>query len=77
MFATDEMISTTHSRSLGWEDVHTGELEVHEVLGDHISTVREPNVGTLSDLVASSLRRAQSAHSSLPAEYRLEAGSVD
>jgi surfactin family lipopeptide synthetase A len=61
VFATSDMIVTTHSRSLGWEDVHKGTLEVHEVLGDHFSMVQEPNVTILSEMLASSVRIAQSA----------------
>jgi thioesterase domain-containing protein len=62
VFATKDMVLTTQSRSLGWEDVHKGTLEVHEVLGDHFSTVQEPNVTILSEMLASSVRLAQSAH---------------
>jgi amino acid adenylation domain-containing protein len=61
VFATNDMIVTSHSRSLGWGDVHTGTLEVHEVLGNHFSMVQEPNVTSLSEMLASSVRMAQSA----------------
>ena len=54
-----------HGRSLGWELVHKGTIEVHEVLGDHFSMVQEPNVTTLSEMLASSVRLAQGARAEL------------
>jgi thioesterase domain-containing protein len=60
VFATNDMMETARSRSLGWEDVHTGPLVVHEVSGDHFSMVQEPNVSSLSEMLASSVRTAQS-----------------
>ncbi|MGH2866574.1 MAG: non-ribosomal peptide synthetase [Solirubrobacteraceae bacterium] len=59
LFVTSDMMATTNSHSLGWEDVHHGRVEVHEVRGDHFSMVQEPNVAYLSELLASTLRTAQ------------------
>jgi len=59
------MIVTSHSGSLGWEEVHTGTLEVHEVSGNHFSMVQEPNVTALSEMLAASVRLAQGARAEL------------
>jgi amino acid adenylation domain-containing protein len=65
LFVTSDMIGTTRSGTLGWEDVHQGSIEVHEVLGDHFSMVQEPNVTLLSELLASAVRMAQSGRTEL------------
>jgi amino acid adenylation domain-containing protein len=44
---------------LGWDGLAAGGLEVHEVPGDHESTVKEPHVRVLAEKLRACLERAQ------------------
>ena len=48
------------SYQLGWENVVKGEVEVHEIQGDHLTIYSGANIGTLGAKLKSCLRRAQS-----------------
>ena len=57
---TDDAIvwTSTDDPTLGWGDVHRGQLRVHKVAGKHGSMVQEPHVASLADALAASLRTA-------------------
>lgn len=61
VFVTDDRVTGSGSRSLGWDELHRGPLRVHRLDGDHRTIVTEPQVRTLAELVTSSLRDAQRA----------------
>jgi len=46
---------------LGWDKVAGGGMEVHEVPGDHVSLMREPQVGELADVLRRCLEREAAA----------------
>ncbi|MGH7722417.1 MAG: non-ribosomal peptide synthetase [Candidatus Dormibacteria bacterium] len=58
LFVTDDCVTGTQSRSLGWAEVHRGSLEVNLVGGDHLEMVIEPHVSALAASVSASLRSA-------------------
>jgi thioesterase domain-containing protein len=66
LFLTEEGVAHTGSRSLGWEQVHKGPLQVHSVPGEHVSMVIEPHVSVVAEMLTLSLRRVQAA-SGVPA----------
>jgi aspartate racemase len=43
----------------GWRELVTGEIEVHEIPGNHINIIKEPHVGALAEKLRSCLDRAQ------------------
>ena len=43
----------------GWEELVHGDLEIHEVPGNHLTVFRPPDVRILAELVNASLIRAQ------------------
>ena len=42
--------------TLGWKDLVKGQIEVHQIPGDHYSIIREPGVGLLTQKLAVCLR---------------------
>ena len=47
--AEDQGIGTLNDPKLGWGDLITGGLEVHDVPGDHVTMTREPHVRLLAE----------------------------
>jgi len=47
----------------GWRELVAGEIEAHEIPGDHINIIKEPHVGALAEKLRSCLDQAQQDHS--------------
>ena len=47
----------------GWRELVAGEIEVHEIPGNHINIIKEPHVGALAEKLRSCLDQAQQDHS--------------
>jgi amino acid adenylation domain-containing protein len=47
----------------GWRELVAGEIEAHEIPGNHINIIKEPHVGALAEKLRSCLDRAQQDHS--------------
>jgi amino acid adenylation domain-containing protein len=43
----------------GWRELVTGEIEAHEIPGNHINIIKEPHVGALAEKLRSCLDQAQ------------------
>ena len=48
---TNSLLGGAQDALLGWGDVATGELVVHDVPSDHINTVQEPAVAVIAEKV--------------------------
>jgi aspartate racemase len=49
---------------LGWSGLAAGGLEIHDVLGDHLGMLKEPNVRVLSEKLKACLDKALSVSDS-------------
>jgi amino acid adenylation domain-containing protein len=61
VFLTSEGVRNSGSKSFGWETVHKGSLLIHEVPGEHITMVKEPDVFVVAEMLSDGLRRAQAS----------------
>ena len=59
LFVTDDLVAGTKSPSLGWAEVHGGELRIHRVDGEHMSMVKEPHVASLAAALTETFRAAR------------------
>jgi amino acid adenylation domain-containing protein len=59
LFVTDDLVAGTKSPSLGWAEVHGGELRIHRVDGEHMSMVKEPYVASLAAALTETFRAAR------------------
>ncbi|NER95166.1 MAG: hypothetical protein F6J86_15240, partial [Symploca sp. SIO1B1] len=50
--ASQPLMELTKDATLGWKDLVTGPIEVHQIPGDHYSIIREPDVQYLSKKLA-------------------------
>ena len=46
----------------GWRELVAGEIEAHEIPGNHINIIKEPHVGALAEKLRSCLDQAQQNH---------------
>ena len=46
----------------GWRELIAGEIEAHEIPGNHINIIKEPHVGALAEKLRSCLDQAQQNH---------------
>jgi len=56
---TDYRPTAYEDRHGGWREFVDGSLEVHEISGDHLGMLNEPNVQTLAEKLSDCLRAAQ------------------
>lgn len=47
--ASQQPIDIAGDRTLGWGDLVAGEIDIHEIPGDHFSIIREPQVRVLAE----------------------------
>ncbi|NEP08027.1 MAG: hypothetical protein F6K34_26595, partial [Okeania sp. SIO4D6] len=47
--ASEQLIDIGGDRTLGWRDCVGGEIEIHEIPGEHFSIIREPQVRVLAE----------------------------
>ncbi|NEN87818.1 MAG: amino acid adenylation domain-containing protein [Okeania sp. SIO3H1] len=47
--ASQQLIDIGGDRTLGWRDFVAGEIEIHEIPGEHFSIIREPQVRVLAE----------------------------
>jgi aspartate racemase len=65
--ATEQPEAFRDHPHLGWDGLAAGGLEIHEVPGDHESTVKEPHVRALAQELRACLERAQTERVGTPA----------
>ena len=56
--ASQPLMELDTDATLGWKDLVKGQIEVHQIPGDHYSIIREPGVGLLTQKLAVCLNRA-------------------
>ena len=61
LFFTGDGVRMSRSAYLGWDAVHRGPLVRHEVSGDHMTMLSEPNVDVLARRMAGRLREVLGA----------------
>jgi amino acid adenylation domain-containing protein len=59
LFVAADGVAESGSRSLGWDAIHRGPLQIHDVPGGHVSMMTEPHVSVVAEMLRLSLRRAQ------------------
>ena len=74
--ATQQIYGIIRDPAMGWDNVVTGELEIHEVPAIHSSMVQEPWVGGLVKLFKPCLDRVQSRTSTDSNSGRVPATST-
>lgn len=55
LFASEDSVSATGARTIGWEAVHQGPISSHVLPGGHVEMMTEPNVEVVTDLTRKSL----------------------
>jgi thioesterase domain-containing protein len=61
LFVSADAADMSRNPTLGWEELHQGVLNVHQVPGRHLSLLTEPHVHDVARVLSASLRRAQAA----------------
>ncbi len=56
--ASEQLIDIGGDRTLGWRDYVGGEIEIHEIPGEHFSIIREPQVRVLAERLKQARDRA-------------------
>jgi amino acid adenylation domain-containing protein len=57
--AMEQLPEWEHDPQLGWEDLATGGLVIHDVPGNHLTLIQEPNVRALAEQLNACLEKAQ------------------
>ena len=57
--ATERGVSANYDLQMGWGRLALGEVEIHDVPGDHATLVKEPHVRFLAEKLSACLTRVQ------------------
>jgi thioesterase domain-containing protein len=59
LVSTYKAIGWHHDLFLGWEGLAAGGVQVHNIPGDHITLIAEPNVRILAETLRESLSKVR------------------